>query len=51
MIVFRVFLDLDTEATARILGMAKGTVTAHLSRAVTTLRSQLVTEERREGGA
>jgi RNA polymerase sigma factor (sigma-70 family) len=50
-IVFRVFLDLDTEATARMLGMAKGTVTAHLSRAVTTLRSQLVTEERREGGA
>lgn len=50
-IVFRVFLDLDTEATARALGMARGTVTAHLSRAVATLRGQLVTEQIQEGGA
>lgn len=49
-IVFRVFLDLDTEATARELGMARGTVTAHLARAVATLRGQLVTMNR-EGGA
>jgi RNA polymerase sigma factor (sigma-70 family) len=48
-IVFRVFLDLDTEATAQALGMARGTVTAHLSRAVATLRSCLVTEQSREG--
>jgi RNA polymerase sigma-70 factor (sigma-E family) len=50
-IVFRVFLDLDTDATARALGMARGTVTAHLSRAVATLRGQLVTGLSREGGA
>ncbi|MFC6022045.1 sigma-70 family RNA polymerase sigma factor [Plantactinospora solaniradicis] len=50
-IVFRVLLDLDTEATARALGMARGTVTAHLSRAVATLRGQLVTEQSQEGGA
>jgi RNA polymerase sigma-70 factor (sigma-E family) len=50
-VVFRVFLDLDTEATAQALGMARGTVTAHLSRAVATLRGHLVTEQSREGGA
>jgi RNA polymerase sigma factor (sigma-70 family) len=38
----RVFLDLDTGATATALGIAPGTVTAHLSRAVATLRSHLV---------
>lgn len=37
-VALRVFLDLDTKATARVLGIAPGTVTAHLSRAVTTLR-------------
>lgn len=42
-IAFRVFLDLDTEATAKALGIAPGTVTAHLSRAVATLRGHLVT--------
>jgi len=47
-IVFRVFLDLDTEGTARTLGIAPGTVTAHLSRAVATLRGQLVTGQIRE---
>jgi RNA polymerase sigma-70 factor (sigma-E family) len=41
-IVFRVFLDLDTRETAKVLGIAPGTVTAHLSRAVTTLREHLV---------
>jgi RNA polymerase sigma-70 factor (sigma-E family) len=41
-IVFRVFLDLDTKTTAKVLGIAPGTVTAHLSRAVTTLRGELV---------
>jgi RNA polymerase sigma factor (sigma-70 family) len=49
-IVFRVFLDLDTAATARILGIAEGTVTAHLSRAVTTLRGHFVIEENLEVG-
>jgi RNA polymerase sigma factor (sigma-70 family) len=41
-IVFRVFLDLDTKTTAEVLGIAPGTVTAHLSRAVTTLRDQFI---------
>ncbi|HEY2553598.1 MAG TPA: SigE family RNA polymerase sigma factor [Streptosporangiaceae bacterium] len=40
-IVLRVFLDLDIETTARQLAIAPGTVRAHLSRAVTALRSEL----------
>jgi len=40
-IVLRVFLDLDIETTARQLGIAPGTVRAHLSRAVTALRDEL----------
>ena len=50
-IVFRVFLDLDTKTTAKVLGIAPGTVTAHLSRAVTTLRDHLVTIDNPEAGA
>lgn len=50
-IAFRVFLDLDTRTTAKVLGIAPGTVTAHLSRAVTTLRDLLVTVENREAGS
>jgi DNA-directed RNA polymerase specialized sigma24 family protein len=40
-IVLRVFLDLDTDTTARQLGIAPGTVRAHLSRAMTALRNEL----------
>lgn len=40
-IVLRVFLDLDIETTAKQLGIAPGTVRAHLSRAVTALRTEL----------
>jgi len=40
-LVLRVFLDLDIETTARQLGIAPGTVRAHLSRAVTALRNEL----------
>jgi RNA polymerase sigma-70 factor (sigma-E family) len=40
-LALRIFLDLDTEATARVIGIAPGTVTAHLSRAVTALRRDL----------
>ncbi|MHB9759678.1 SigE family RNA polymerase sigma factor [Streptomyces sp. BYX5S] len=47
-IALRVFLDLDTRATAKALGIAEGTVTAHLSRAVTALRAQLVTAQEGE---
>jgi DNA-directed RNA polymerase specialized sigma24 family protein len=37
-IALRIFLDLDTNTTAELLGIAPGTVTAHLSRAATALR-------------
>lgn len=40
-IVLRVFLDLDTDTTARQLGVAPGTARAHLSRAMTALRRLL----------
>ena len=40
-VVLRVLLDLDTETTAKELGIAPGTVMAHLSRAVTALRRDL----------
>jgi len=40
-IVLRVFLDLDIETTARQLGIAPGTVRAHLSRGVAALRTEL----------
>jgi RNA polymerase sigma-70 factor (sigma-E family) len=40
-IVLRVFLDLDVDTTARQLGIAPGTVRAHLSRAMTALSGQL----------
>ena len=47
-IAFRVFLDLDTKATAKALGIAPGTVTAHLARAVATLRGQFVSTDNLE---
>ncbi|MFI6316748.1 sigma-70 family RNA polymerase sigma factor [Nonomuraea sp. NPDC050556] len=50
-VALRVFLDLDTEATARTLGIAPGTVTAHLARAVATLRADLATAITQEGPA
>jgi DNA-directed RNA polymerase specialized sigma24 family protein len=40
-IALRVFLDLDTQTTAAVLGIAPGTVGAHLSRAVATLRGHM----------
>jgi RNA polymerase sigma-70 factor (ECF subfamily) len=40
-IVLRVFLDLDIDTAARQLGVAPGTVRAHLSRAMATLRTEL----------
>jgi len=41
-VALRVLLDLDTETTAEVLGIAPGTVTAHLSRAVAALRRYAV---------
>jgi RNA polymerase sigma-70 factor (ECF subfamily) len=40
-IVLRVLLDLDTHTTAAVLGIAPGTVTAHLSRAADALQRDL----------
>ena len=40
-IVLRVFFDLDTEATAALLGVSPGTVGVHLHRALSTLRTQI----------
>jgi RNA polymerase sigma factor (sigma-70 family) len=41
-IALRLFLDLDTERTARALGIAPGTVQAHLGRAMAALRDDLI---------
>ena len=41
-VALRLFLDLDTEHTARMLGVAPGTVQAHLGRAMASLRSELI---------
>ncbi len=38
-ITLRVLLDLDTDATAKLLGIAPGTVGAHLHRALAALRA------------
>jgi RNA polymerase sigma-70 factor (sigma-E family) len=40
-IALRLMLDLDTATTAAALGIAPGTVTAHLARAMSTLRECL----------
>lgn len=47
-IVLRVFLDLDIDTTARRLGIAPGTVRAHLSRAFAALRNELAPAMTRE---
>lgn len=47
-IVLRVLLDLDTAGTAQALGIAPGTVTAHLARAVSALRGQLAPRSQQE---
>jgi RNA polymerase sigma-70 factor (sigma-E family) len=39
-VALRLFLDLDTTRTAQALGIAPGTVTAHLARAIATLREE-----------
>ncbi|HUL27880.1 MAG TPA: sigma-70 family RNA polymerase sigma factor [Streptosporangiaceae bacterium] len=40
-VTLRLLLDLDTDTTAKILGIAPGTIYAHLHRAVATLRSAI----------
>jgi RNA polymerase sigma-70 factor (ECF subfamily) len=39
-ITLRVLLDLDTETTARVLGISPGTVRAHLHRGLAAMRSE-----------
>jgi DNA-directed RNA polymerase specialized sigma24 family protein len=43
-----VFLDLDTNRTAQVLGIAPGTVMAHLGRAIAALRHDLMPERQQE---
>ena len=47
-VVLRVFLDLDTRGTAAALGIAPGTVQAHLHRALKVLRAELEETHERE---
>ena len=47
-VALRVFLDLNTAATAQVLGIAPGTVTAHLARATAAVRDQLTPASRQE---
>lgn len=47
-IALRIFLDLDTETTARALGIAPGSVKSHLHRASGALRSALAPEADQE---
>lgn len=41
-VALRLFLDLDNDRTAEVLGVAPSTVKAHLARALTALRDDLV---------
>ena len=43
-VALRLFLDLDTGRTAEVLGIAPGTVKAHLARALAALRDDLMPE-------
>ena len=45
-VALRLFLDLDTAGTAAALGIAPGTVQAHLGRAIAALRADLLPEQK-----
>lgn len=47
-VALRLFLDLDTDRTAQVLGIAPGTVQAHLGRAIAALRDELMPEQHQE---
>ena len=47
-VALRLVLDLDTGRTAEVLGIAPGTVMAHLGRAMAALRSDLQPERQQE---
>jgi RNA polymerase sigma-70 factor (sigma-E family) len=44
----RLFLDLDTARTAEVLGIAPGTVTAHMTRAIAALREEFTSARGQE---
>lgn len=48
-VALRVFLDLNTDRTADVLGIAPGTVQAHLGRAHAALRDELAPNHSKEG--
>jgi RNA polymerase sigma factor (sigma-70 family) len=47
-VALRLFLGLDTDHTAVMLGIAPGTVQAHLGRAIAALRDDLMPERQQE---
>ena len=47
-VALRLILDLDTGRTAQVLGIAPGTVMAHLGRAIAALRKDLMPERQQE---
>jgi RNA polymerase sigma factor (sigma-70 family) len=47
-VALRLFLDLDTARAADVLGIAPGTVQAHLGRAIAALREDLTRELQKE---
>jgi RNA polymerase sigma factor (sigma-70 family) len=47
-VALRLFLDLHTDRTAEVLGVAPSTVKAHLTRARTALRDDLMCERQQE---
>lgn len=50
-VALRFILDLDTGRTADVLGIAPGTVQAHLGRAMAALRDDLISTGRQESSA
>ena len=47
-VALRLFLDLGTDQTANVLGIAPGTVQGHLGRAIAALREDLTPERQQE---
>ncbi len=47
-VALRLILDLDTGRTAEVLGIAPGTVMAHMGRAIAALREDLMPERQQE---
>ena len=47
-VALRLILDLDTGRTAEVLGIAPGTVMAHLGRAIAALREDLMPQRQQE---